>query len=66
MDPFVAKERPEEEEGEEVDEVEEGMTRGLTFDEVLHLLTRKAVMGPVSDLLHQFQIFFFDSLLNRT
>ena len=54
MDPFVAKERPEEEEGEEV---EEGMTRGLTFDEVLHLLTRKAVMGPVSDLLHKFQIF---------
>ena len=53
MDPFVAKDRTEEEEeeeeevGEEEDE-EEGMTRGLTFNEVLHLLTRKAVMGPVS------------------
>ena len=50
MDPFVAKDRTEEEEGEVgVDEEEEeGMTRGLTFNEVLHLLTRKAVMGPVS------------------
>ena len=48
MDPFVAKDRTEEEEEVEVDEEEEGMTRGLTFNEVLHLLTRKAVMGPVS------------------
>ena len=53
MDPFVARERNEEgeEEGEKADEEEEaeGITRGLTFDEVLHLLTRKAVMGKVRD-----------------
>ena len=50
MDPFVAKDRTEEEEevGVDEEEEEEGMTRGLTFNEVLHLLTRKAVMGPVS------------------
>ena len=50
MDPFVAKDRTEEEEEVGVDEEgeEEGITRGLTFNEVLHLLTRKAVMGPVS------------------
>ena len=54
MDPFVAKDRTEEEEEEEVDEEEdEGMTRGLTFNEVLHLLTRKAVMGPVSKYFYQ-------------
>lgn len=54
MDPFVAKDRTEEEEEVEVDEEEdEGMTRGLTFNEVLHLLTRKAVMGPVSQFLYQ-------------
>jgi len=49
MDPFVARERNEdgEEEREKGDQEEEaeGITRGLTFDEVLHLLTRKAVMG---------------------
>ena len=53
MDPFVARERNEEgeEEGEKGDQEEEaeGITRGLTFDEVLHLLTRKAVMGKVKD-----------------
>ena len=53
MDPFVARERNEEgeEEGEKGDEEEEaeGITRGLTFDEVLHLLTRKAIMGKVGD-----------------
>ena len=54
MDPFVARERNEEgeEEGEKGDQEEEeaeGITRGLTFDEVLHLLTRKAVMGKVRD-----------------
>ena len=49
MDPFVAKDRAEEEEVDEKEEEEEdGMTRGLTFNEVLHLLTRKAVLGPVS------------------
>ena len=53
MDPFVAKDRTEEEEVEVDEEEEEGMTRGLTFNEVLHLLTRKAVMGPVSQFLHQ-------------
>ena len=53
MDPFVARKRDEEgeEEGEKGDQEEEaeGITRGLTFDEVLHLLTRKAVMGKVRD-----------------
>ena len=53
MDPFVARKRDEEgeEEREKGDEEEEseGITRGLTFDEVLHLLTRKAVMGKVRD-----------------
>ena len=54
MDPFVARERNEEgeEEGEKGDEEEEAegiTTRGLTFDEVLHLLTRKAIMGKVRD-----------------
>ena len=48
MDPFVAKDRTEQEEEEVGVDEEEGMTRGLTFNEVLHLLTRKAVMGPVS------------------
>ena len=48
MDPFVAKDRTEEEEEEVDEEEEEAMNRGLTFNEVLHLLTRKAVMGPVS------------------
>ena len=57
MDPFVARERnEEEEEGEKGDEEEEaeGITRGLTFDEVLHLLTRKAVMGKVRDCFSLF------------
>ena len=53
MDPFVARERNEEgeEEREKGDQEEEaeGITRGLTFDEVLHLLTRKAIMGKVRD-----------------
>ena len=50
MDPFVAKDRAEEEvdENDDENEEEDGMTRGLTFNEVLHLLTRKAVLGPVS------------------
>ena len=48
MDPFVAKDRAEEEVDDEEEEEEDGMTRGLTFNEVLHLLTRKAVLGPVS------------------
>ena len=48
MDPFVAKDRAEEEVDEEEEEEDDGMTRGLTFNEVLHLLTRKAVLGPVS------------------
>ena len=48
MDPFVAKDRAEEEEGVDEEEEDGGMTRGLTFNEVLHLLTRKAVLGPVS------------------
>ena len=58
MDPFVARERNEggEEEGEKGDQEEEaeGITRGLTFDEVLHLLTRKAVMGKVRDCFSLF------------
>ena len=58
MDPFVARERNEEgeEEGEKGDQEEaaEGVTRGLTFDEVLHLLTRKAVMGKVRDCFSLF------------
>ena len=53
MDPFVARERNEEEEEErekgDEEEEAEGITRGLTFDEVLHLLTRKAIMGKVRD-----------------
>ena len=53
MDPFVARKRDEEEEEErekgDEEEESEGITRGLTFDEVLHLLTRKAVMGKVRD-----------------
>ena len=48
MDPFVAKDRAEEEVDEYEEEEDDGMTRGLTFNEVLHLLTRKAVLGPVS------------------
>ena len=48
MDPFVAKDRAEEEVDKDEEEEEDGMTRGLTFNEVLHLLTRKAVLGPVS------------------
>ena len=59
MDPFVANDRTEEE-VEEVEEEEEGMTRGLTFNEVLHLLTRKAVMGPVSSVLYEFCQLVFD------
>ena len=58
MDPFVARERNEEgeEESEKGDQAEEaeGITRGLTFDEVLHLLTRKAVMGKVRDCFSLF------------
>ena len=58
MDPFVARERneEEEEEGEKGDQEEEaeGITRRLTFDEVLHLLTRKAVMGKVRDCFSLF------------
>jgi len=46
MDPFVAKDRAEEEVDEDEEEEDDGMTRGLTFNEVLHLLTRKAVLGP--------------------
>ena len=66
MDPFVAKDRTEEEEEEVDEEEDEGMTRGLTFNEVLHLLTRKAVMGPVSEFLYQsldsFQFHLFKIL----
>ena len=45
MDPFVAREGGEE--GEQEGE-RDGSTRGLTFPEVLHLLTRKAVLGKVT------------------
>ena len=33
--------------GERGEEEEDASTRGLTFPEVLHLLTRKAVLGQV-------------------
>ena len=47
MDPFVLSEDGEEgsKEGKRAEGEEDSSTRDLTFPEVLHLLTRKAVLG---------------------